>query len=321
LAQAQIFVHTSADIVRSPTETLTLTFAGRTMTALTCYNSPSVGNAALEEAPAFINGCFITGPCSVVNFSGISPPPGLEKSMKDSETPVKIKAPALKLSLDALCIDAPNMPEEKINLLPPGPYDFRKLAGFAPPPGLSESDGSTTVGGRGVSDSDSSDSDDLSGEMPSPKLCLDSLVGSGLVLSEVSELKATAPMFCPLLSPSTAALLMPDVAQRTPLRTKLRAKADLYVPAPFVPMAAVNDAWQNWHMENSSYDASADGWQSGEDYIRMARDILDKDVDGWQSGEDWLKMAKMTKDCEDSYESAEIYSEHDCTDSYASEWQ
>jgi len=288
------------------------------MTALTCSNSASVGKAAWDEAPAFINGCFLTGGCTVVSLSGeVRAPPGLEKSISDSETPVKIKAPALKLSLDALCIDAPRIPDEKTNFLPPGPFDFRKLAGLAPPPGLSESDDSTTDGGPVASDADTSDSD----EMPSPKICLASLVGNGLVLSEVSELKATAPMFCPLLSPSTADLLMPDVAQRTPVRTKLRAKAELYVPAPFVPMAAMNEPWQNWHLQNSSYDPSADGWQSGEDYIRMAKDILDKDADGWQSGEAWLKMAQMTEDGEDSYETAEIYSDHACTDSYAmTEW-
>jgi len=281
------------------------------MTAPTCSNSPSMGKAALDAAPAFITDCFLSsGPCTV------RAPPGLEKSISDSETPVKIKTPALTLSLDALCIDAPNIPEAKINLLPPGPFNFRKLAGLAPPPGLSESEDSTTVGG--ASDADTSDSDD----MPSPKICLATLVGGGLVLSEVSELKATAPLFCPLLSPSTAALLMPDVAQRTPLRTKLRAKAELYVPAPFVPMAAVNEPWQNWHMQNSLCDPSSEGWQSGEEYIRMAKDILDKDVGGWQSGEDWLMMAKMTENGEDSYGSAEIYSDHDCTDSFSMiEWE
>ena len=81
-----------------------------------------------------------------------------------------------------------------------------------------------------------------------------------------------------ITSDRTAALLMPDVTQQTPLRTKLRAKAELYVPAPFVPMATMNESWQNWHVQNSSYDPSSDGWQSGDEYIRMAKDILDKDT-------------------------------------------
>jgi len=106
-------------------------------------------------------------------------------------------------------------------------------------------------------------------------LCLDLML-----TDEKAVLKASSPLFIPTLTPAVAAGLkpLPDKAQRTPLRTKLCAKAGLYVPSaananfqalPFVPMAAVEESWQNWHMQNSSYRRHAElandsvtDWQS-----------------------------------------------------------
>lgn len=78
-----------------------------------------------------------------------------------------------------------------------------------------------------------------------------------LVLSEVSKLKASSPNFVSAVSPVATPLQMSGTTQKTLARTKLRAKADLFIPSrdvstsalallPFVPMAAVNQAWQNW---------------------------------------------------------------------------
>jgi hypothetical protein len=90
-------------------------------------------------------------------------------------------------------------------------------------------------------------------------------------VAEVSKLQAKAPMFQPMLSPSTVAMLMPDVPERTPLRTPLRtklcSKAESFAPPiaqvlegplPFVPMAAVEESWQKWHLQHSAYHNQAE---------------------------------------------------------------
>merc|ERR1719238_280856 len=90
----------------------------------------------------------------------------------------------------------------------------------------------------------------------------------GLVLAEVSQLRASSPSFVPEFLLSEAALPIPetsevslpvaDSCEQTTSRTKLSSKAGLFVPAPrivhalptrplpFVPMANVIDAWQQW---------------------------------------------------------------------------
>lgn len=107
-----------------------------------------------------------------------------------------------------------------------------------PPLGLSlakciGTDSDETSAGSGAA-SHSSDSDV---ELPLPARSV------GLVLADVSQLKATAPMFRPMLSPNTASVL-PSVEKRTPLRAKLRSKADAFVPAgvEMFGMSAVKDA-------------------------------------------------------------------------------
>lgn len=90
----------------------------------------------------------------------------------------------------------------------------------------------------------------------------------GLVLADVSHLKASSPIFCPIFSSTTAAQLMPDLAQKKPARTKLRSKADAYVPAhtpmphareclPFIPRASLEGrADMNSEQDGVSSDAS-----------------------------------------------------------------
>jgi len=169
---------------------------------------------------------------------GLSSPPGLSW-LGDESAESAPKRNAVALSLASLC--APG-PEEKSNISsPPGLEGLLAPPGLGPPmeKGRTESD-DTTAGGSSRKRSSESERD----------------APTFLVLAEVSALKATSPMFCPMLSPGTASLLMPDVAQQTPLRTKLRAKANLYVPGgigaplPFVPMAAVEESWQNWYAQN-----------------------------------------------------------------------
>lgn len=119
-----------------------------------------------------------------------------------------------------------------------------------------------------------------------------------LVLSEVSHLNAKSPMFCPMLSPSTVKMLMPDVRKppSQPARTKLRAKADVYVPGgtaapmaagnnaaakPFVPMAPVNESWQTWHMKDSSFDVQNEKYYSEQDTFK---DMAVNDISDWYAG-------------------------------------
>jgi len=163
----------------------------------------------------------------------ISAPPGLDFLPE----PVVKKANKISLSLDLLC--APSTPKVE---LPPGlsggsvdkPLKSKKkqqVSLMTGPPGLSlpsprengiESD-DTSAGQRSSSPDQSNSSD---GESP-PERVLPSIC---LVLAERNRLKANAPMFTPVLAPSTAAMLMPEPVQRTPLRTALRAKADMFMP-------------------------------------------------------------------------------------------
>merc|ERR1719311_1988782 len=107
----------------------------------------------------------------------------------------------------------------------------------------------------------------------------------GLVLAEVSQLKAESTMFRPKLSPGAAkealslSILVPEPDGKEPLRTKLRSKATLFVPSaaantyvppvsaavaatgalPYVPMATVKKSWQQWHMRMAmALDSSED---------------------------------------------------------------
>jgi len=85
---------------------------------------------------------------------------------------------------------------------------------------------------------------------------------SELVLSDVSELRASSPNFVPALTPGLVAHgvpLLPPAA-----RTKLSSKANFFVPGadtaalgalPFMPMAAVTKAWESWdhHLHQSGW--------------------------------------------------------------------
>eukprot|EP00427_Karlodinium_veneficum_P020548 CAMPEP_0169115332 /NCGR_PEP_ID=MMETSP1015-20121227/29280_1 /TAXON_ID=342587 /ORGANISM="Karlodinium micrum, Strain CCMP2283" /LENGTH=155 /DNA_ID=CAMNT_0009177765 /DNA_START=55 /DNA_END=519 /DNA_ORIENTATION=+ len=75
----------------------------------------------------------------------------------------------------------------------------------------------------------SSDCDDTSAGSGYASSEAESDSSSGLVLEEVSSLNVNSPSFVPMLAPAVANVLMPDVAQRTPLR-KLNSKAVAYVP-------------------------------------------------------------------------------------------
>lgn len=202
--------------------------------------------------------------------SQLSAPPGSVTPWKPRAT--QKKDGAVRLSLSELCGS-----EEKNAILPPPGLSLDSvdkpmvLDGkvIAPPPGLSllseeqgiESD-DTSAGGP--SSSETEDSGQSDGEQSSP----------GLVLAEVSQLRTESPLFQPLLTPGAAAILFPHAAAGKPLRTKLRSKANVYVPAadaaeaaldtgalPFVPMASVNEAWQTWQMQNSMY-GELDGYSS-----------------------------------------------------------
>jgi len=203
----------------------------------------------------------------------IRPPPGLWLSENASAAPVK-KAAAMQLSLADMFAPVAIEP-------PPG------LA-IEPPPGLSlpekgaESDtsiGSLSSAGQQLSENDDSGPSDGE-ELPGLKLVL--------ALATRNTLKANSPMFTPVLAPGAASLLMPGVAQRTPLRTKLRSKADVYVPGagplPFMPMAAVNESWQKWHTQNSMYEyyAEPDG-----SYDASAEYYEEQDCTSWPAEQEW----------------------------------
>jgi len=180
-------------------------------------------------------------------------PPGLEleenEPAKVELAPMK-KAGATRLSLADMMCGPMKKNMNKMVKPPPGLELFSADQGLEPPPGLSlsgtESDDTTRAGSNETDESEEE---------------------CGLVVVERNELKANAPMFNPMLTPSTAALLMPDVAQaaqRTPLRTKLCSKASVYTPQaaqgplPFVPMAAVEESWQKWYAKSSMYGGHAD---------------------------------------------------------------
>lgn len=198
-------------------------------------------------------------------------PPGLEPPEPEPASLWKTggaKAKKQPLSLAALCAH----PVDTTSIDPPPGLDLWGLSGlekteflWAPPDRLvptpekgAESD--TTVGSAGgwrTSEADDSCPSD-------PEFC------PGLVLAEVSQLKATSPMFHPLLSQSDAALLLNDAIapQRTPLRTKLRSKAQGFVPSAgvdcFVPTATANESWQtSWQNESCSNEwCSKESWQT-----------------------------------------------------------
>jgi hypothetical protein len=148
---------------------------------------------------------------------------------------------------------------------PPGLFPFTDEKGI-------DSD-DTSAGGLETEDSVES-SEQSDGEQSS----------CGLVLAEVSQLKADSTMFRPMLSPGAAkealslSILVPESVDKKPLRTKLRSKATLFVPSaaantyvppaaaaaatctlPYVPMATVNKCWQQWHIRMAmTLDSSED---------------------------------------------------------------
>jgi len=168
--------------------------------------------------------------------SQLSAPPGSVTPWKPRAT--QKKDGAVRLSLSELCGS-----EEKNAILPPPGLSLDAvdkpmvLDGkvIAPPPGLSllseeqgiESD-DTSAGGP--SSSETEDSGQSDGEQSSP----------GLVLAEVSQLRTESPLFQPLLTPGAAAILFPHAAAGKPLRTKLRSKANVYVPAADAAEAALD---------------------------------------------------------------------------------
>lgn len=141
----------------------------------------------------------------------------------------------------------------------------------------------TSVGSS--SSFETSPSSGRSDKSESVELELDAIIPKGLLLAEVSELKASSPSFVPALAPEEVSALLPESPEdvsSTPQRTKLSSQADAFIPSsfpspsslgslpfvpsaevakawhevsrntqhimplPFLPMAAVNEAWQNW---------------------------------------------------------------------------
>lgn len=237
----------------------------------------------------------------------IRAPPGLEL-LENEPAKIPTEKKPCKLSLVDLC-----GPTEDTQPLasPPG------LEDVAPPPGLEfmknmsnaekgmESDDtlSTTGSGRQLSENEESASD---GEKPAKQtLCLGSLV-----LAERNELKASAKMFTPMLSATGPAT---DEIQRTPLRTKLRTRADLFVPTqaaptqsnngyPFLPSSAVKETWQKWHMRNAMFGGQMDGVSSYDTSVGS----YSENTEAWTSSYENAQFENMT----DSYENmGEWYSE------------
>jgi len=236
---------------------------------------------------------------------------GLEL-VEDAVMPSKKKPGARTLSLADLC----SAPADSGKVEPPPGLEF--LASFGkgpkPPPGLE----------KGVKSDDSTAEGDDSGQS-------DGEGSGGLVLMEVSELKASSPMFRPMFSGSDAANLpLPNDAQRTPLRTKLSSKANLYQPStqspgqgqcqyPFVPMSAVNESWQKWHMRNSLYAGQADFYSEQDSYDNSAEyysdhDCISKDYsETWQDSYDTTPESYEAVKCDawkaPSEQQADFYSE------------
>merc|ERR1719311_939947 len=182
------------------------------------------------------------------------PPPGLSLVEPADQLKVVEPPPGLLPCTDEKCEP------------PPGLFPFTDEKGI-------DSD-DTSAGGLENEDSVES-SEQSDGEQSS----------GGLVLAEVSQLKADSTMFRPRLSPGAAkealslSILVPESVDKKPLRTKLRSKATLFVPSaaastyvppaaaavsatctlPYVPMATVNKCWQQWHMRMAmALDSSED---------------------------------------------------------------
>jgi hypothetical protein len=192
-------------------------------------------------------------------------PPGFEL-LENEPAFIPTENKPCKLSLMDLCGPAADV--EPLGC-PPG------LEDVLPPPGLEkgiESDDTDTTTGSDGRLSEAEDSGQSDSEKPEKQtLCLGSLV-----LAERSELKASAKMFTPLLS-ATAAATLAEETQRTSFRTKLRTKADLFVPPqaaptqtntiyPFLPSSAVKDMWQKWYMHNEMYGGTSE-WNSEMDGV------------------------------------------------------
>jgi len=204
-------------------------------------------------------------------YPSLRGPPGLSLEPEDNEPMARAEKPApTKLSLADLCREEPirappGFDEGEIMTLS---YDGEKvlfentgckvsplLSALEAPPGLPPP---PTKKGfkKGIESEDTSVGGDSDHEPNQP-------ISLEMMLTDVSHLKSDAPLFVPKLS-SELATMLPDISstQRTPLRTGLRSKAELYVPSssalPFVPMSAVEDAWENWHLQNSPYGCNAE---------------------------------------------------------------
>jgi len=198
---------------------------------------------------------------------GLAAPPGLELPGAFEAPPGLEPLGTVSLSLADLCgpsVQGPMKP-------PPGLEDPWCKLTLEVAPWKKGSKASAEKRKNSESDESTHKNSDESVETPT-RLVL----AEGLLFAEVSQLKATSPMFCPTLSPATAAAAVtyangvyanvhsnvseqPTISLRTPLKTKLRSKADLYVPG-----GSVGETWQNWQMQNSfsgqsQYYAEPDG--------------------------------------------------------------
>lgn len=213
------------------------------------------------------------------------PPPGLEEVETESQLTSK-KSATVALSLSDLCAQSelgppggppPGLPVRIDKCQETGAMwldgGLAQKEAMQPPPGLllpSKQGIHRDVAGGARQRCDSEEDPDQEPEPEPTKLVL-----ADMALQEVSQLKADSPMFCPLLTPSTAAMLLPPAdLQRTSLRTKLSSKCNAFMPSAaaattgsdgtqaFVPMPAVDESWQSWQTCNSLYGCQSDGISS-----------------------------------------------------------
>lgn len=227
---------------------------------------------------------------------------------------MELEPPTIKkkttLSLADLCAPTESTPPCSPPGLssPPGlGFENDKAKTFEAPPGLPmpikidmgvESDATSAGSGRQLSDNEDSggsDGEEVSKEEPKPLR-----LGLVLALAERNQLKSDSKPFCPMLPSDAAAMLLPEA--RTPLRTKLCAKAQSYVPAasqsyPFLPADTVSDVWEKFRSRYagqpefysetdgvSSYDTSLGGYS---EYDSSPYGNTEE----WYEGEEWLGEA------------------------------
>jgi len=180
-------------------------------------------------------------------FVPLGAPPGLSLEPEDNELEAQAAhPPRTKLSLAQL-MSGPADPQPVV-CFPPGLGEV-----LDPPPGLL----AKKKASKG-SKSNGSESDTTAGGDSDPEP-----ISLEMMLTDVSHLKKDAPLFVPKLAPEVAAML-PQIGP--PQRTSLRSKANLYVPAasalPFVPMAEVEESWENWYAQHSSYTDWQGNWHA-----------------------------------------------------------